>query len=221
MAKYTEWSEELEKALAEPFAPELHMQKGGKGTFVSVHHYVSRLNALVGVHGWSMEPVVTFHAGNKLGIAVGVTILGVTKWNVGDEMEDHGEPDDDGKVRDFGSSCTNSWAQAFKRCLAYGFRMGLYLYDKEWTRKFLAKGRPVEAMAEAAKQAKAPEPLPWHDEPEGAEEGGVPLCPRCGGQMWDNRKDKKNPKAPDFKCRDKTCLDERGFVTAIWADRAT
>lgn len=30
-------------------------------------------------------------------------------------------------------------------------------------------------------------------------------CPKCGGQVWDNRKDKKNPKAPDFKCRDKNC----------------
>ena len=30
-------------------------------------------------------------------------------------------------------------------------------------------------------------------------------CPKCGGRMWDNRADKKNPKAPDFKCRDKSC----------------
>lgn len=31
------------------------------------------------------------------------------------------------------------------------------------------------------------------------------LCPECGGQMWDNREKKTNPKAPDFKCRDKGC----------------
>lgn len=31
------------------------------------------------------------------------------------------------------------------------------------------------------------------------------LCPECGGQMWDNRDKKTNPKAPDFKCKDKTC----------------
>lgn len=30
-------------------------------------------------------------------------------------------------------------------------------------------------------------------------------CPKCGGRMWDNRLDKKNPKAPDFKCRDRSC----------------
>lgn len=30
-------------------------------------------------------------------------------------------------------------------------------------------------------------------------------CPKCGGGMWDNRVGKKNPKAPDFKCKDKAC----------------
>ena len=32
-----------------------------------------------------------------------------------------------------------------------------------------------------------------------------PPCPKCGGKVWDNRIGKKNPKAPDFKCRDKSC----------------
>jgi len=32
-----------------------------------------------------------------------------------------------------------------------------------------------------------------------------PTCPKCSGEMWDNRKDKKNPRAPDYKCKDKTC----------------
>src|SRR5687768_12653088 len=30
-------------------------------------------------------------------------------------------------------------------------------------------------------------------------------CPKCGGRMWDNRVTKRNPKAPDFKCRDRSC----------------
>jgi hypothetical protein len=30
-------------------------------------------------------------------------------------------------------------------------------------------------------------------------------CPKCGQEMWDNRQSKKNPNAPDFKCKDKTC----------------
>ena len=33
----------------------------------------------------------------------------------------------------------------------------------------------------------------------------APSCPKCGGAMWDNRASKRNPRAPDFKCRDKGC----------------
>src|SRR5215211_1429969 len=32
-----------------------------------------------------------------------------------------------------------------------------------------------------------------------------PPCPKCAGEMWDNRVGKRNPKAPDFKCKDRTC----------------
>ena len=38
-----------------------------------------------------------------------------------------------------------------------------------------------------------------------AEEGAIPTCPKCQGEMWDNRVGKKNPKAPDFKCKDRSC----------------
>ena len=34
---------------------------------------------------------------------------------------------------------------------------------------------------------------------------GAPACPKCSGRMWDNRASKRNPKAPDFKCRDRSC----------------
>ena len=30
-------------------------------------------------------------------------------------------------------------------------------------------------------------------------------CPKCGGRMWDNRSTKRNPRAPDYKCRDRDC----------------
>jgi hypothetical protein len=38
-------------------------------------------------------------------------------------------------------------------------------------------------------------------------------CPTCGGRMWDNRCTKKNPKAPDYKCRDRSCAG------VIWPPR--
>ena len=39
----------------------------------------------------------------------------------------------------------------------------------------------------------------------GAPLTGAPTCPKCSGRMWDNRATKRNPKAPDFKCRDRAC----------------
>jgi hypothetical protein len=32
-----------------------------------------------------------------------------------------------------------------------------------------------------------------------------PSCPKCGGRVWDNRLSKRNPKAPDYKCRNRSC----------------
>lgn len=37
-------------------------------------------------------------------------------------------------------------------------------------------------------------------------------CPKCQGETWDNRTSKTNPKAPDFKCKDRDCDG------AIWMD---
>jgi len=33
----------------------------------------------------------------------------------------------------------------------------------------------------------------------------TPKCPKCAGDMWDNRASKRNPRAPDFKCKDRSC----------------
>ena len=38
-----------------------------------------------------------------------------------------------------------------------------------------------------------------------APETTAPPCPRCGSEMWDNRATKKNPRAPDFKCKAGGC----------------
>ncbi len=32
-----------------------------------------------------------------------------------------------------------------------------------------------------------------------------PSCPKCNGPMWDNRPTKRNPNAPDFRCKDRAC----------------
>lgn len=47
--------------------------------------------------------------------------------------------------------------------------------------------------------------MPTTMQTNGAPVTGAPKCPTCGGRMWDNRASKRNPKAPDFKCRDRSC----------------
>lgn len=32
-----------------------------------------------------------------------------------------------------------------------------------------------------------------------------PYCPKCKGDMWDNRRSKRNPRAPDYRCKNKEC----------------
>lgn len=49
---------------------------------------------------------------------------------------------------------------------------------------------------------------------------GLPNCPICGGPMWDDRTSKRNPRAPDFKCKNKP--KERGgpgCEGVIWPPR--
>jgi len=57
-------------------------------------------------------------------------------------------------------------------------------------------------------------------EPSGAVAPGMPPRPICGGPMWDDRTSKRNPRAPDFKCRNKP--KERGgpgCEGVIWPPR--
>lgn len=38
-------------------------------------------------------------------------------------------------------------------------------------------------------------------------------CPQCGGDMWDNSMSKRNPRAPDYVCKDRQNCDG-----AVWLD---
>lgn len=67
------------------------------------------------------------------------------------------------------------------------------------------KPGPVEAAAQAVRQSRA---------------DVVPACPKCGGPMWDNRETKKKPTHPDFRCKDKTCVDEKGYQTSAWVEKS-
>ena len=40
----------------------------------------------------------------------------------------------------------------------------------------------------------------------------APKCEQCGSDVWDNRANKRNPKGPDFVCKDKDGCGLRGWL---------
>jgi len=146
MAQYTEWCDELEAALAEPFPDEVHKERevggGKKVTYVEWADYVERMNDLVGVRGWESHVDVAAVAGDTVIVKCEISILGNTKSSLGDEVLD---------AKGYGSVATNAEAQAKKRAFAQ-HGVGLYLYDKGGGKNPGARTTP--------KRPAQPSPLP-------------------------------------------------------------
>jgi hypothetical protein len=174
VSAHTTWTPELEAALAEPFPDEWGQQRkvgGGRTlTYFPVWRYVQRLNELVG-GGWSAGEPVAIVVGGRLTLAVPVTILGVTRTNLGDEDGEVGNVDEAGKPIGYGSAATNAWAQGFKRsCSMFGLSLHLYLEKPG-----------ANSAARAEPKAKSPEQRPRIEH--------ELACPGCGevGSVIDHR----------------------------------
>ena len=134
--------------------------------------------------------------------------------------------EDVGTGRDYKSAATDAFKRAAVR---FGIAHELYSFEQNWV-QVDGDGRyakPLEdpaavyarrqARAEARERARAErddeQPLlnEVHVETTVAGPANGPLaldepsCPKCGGRMWDNRLSKRNPKAPDYKCRNRSC----------------
>jgi len=150
--------------------------------------------------------------------------------------------EDVGTGKDYKQAATDAFKRAAVR---FGIAHELYSYEQNWV-QMDGEGkyaRPVEDPAAAyarrygrprAVAAAAVEPstavpadraadLPMSEEPAsmpvatGPLASDEPSCPKCGGRMWDNRLTKRNPKAPDYKCRDRSC---DGVIWPPKADKA-
>jgi hypothetical protein len=64
---------------------------------------------------------------------------------------------------------------------------------------------PRAAAAKRVRQTAASAATELADAAADADAATMPACPKCGGRVWDNRLSKRNPKAPDYKCRDRAC----------------
>src|SRR3982751_3496119 len=139
--------------------------------------------------------------------------------------------EDVGTGKDYKQAATDAFKRAAVR---FGIAHELYAYEQNWVQmdgdgKF---ARPVEdpavayarrygrpkAVSAGAAALPAPRGAVAADvslaaEPAQPAERSIdtmrttdePSCPKCGGRVWDNRLTKRNPKAPDFKCRDRSC----------------
>jgi len=136
--------------------------------------------------------------------------------------------EDVGTGKDYKQAATDAFKRAAVR---FGIAHELYAYEQNWVQldgdgKFARPvedpaaayarryGRPSTAVSAgnmpvsvARAEQQASVPLSSEGRPTA---GGAMLmddesCPKCGGRTWDNRMTKKNPKAPDFKCRDRSC----------------
>ena len=136
--------------------------------------------------------------------------------------------EDVGTGRDYKSAATDAFKRAAVR---FGIAHELYSFEQNWVQVDgdARYAKPLEDPAEAYARRLARREgqerirLDRPSDESAAIESGVlvettvagpasgplahdePSCPKCGGRMWDNRLSKRNPKAPDYKCRNRSC----------------
>src|SRR3954463_3093390 len=123
--------------------------------------------------------------------------------------------EDIGSGRDYKQASTDAFKRAAVR---FGIGNELYAYEQNWVEmdgdgKY---ARPVEDP-QAAYTRRYGKVSSVGSVPSSAQDGienpptsmltdmDLVSCPKCGGRMWDNRLTKRNPKAPDYKCQNRSC----------------
>jgi hypothetical protein len=146
--------------------------------------------------------------------------------------------EDVGTGRDYKQAATDAFKRAAVR---FGIGHELYAFEPNWvpmdgegrsarpledpqavyTRRYQAPATEMPDASAVRPRRGAPSAAGLDaDEPSAASASGtpfedaIPSCPKCGGRMWDNRHTKRNPKAPDFRCRD------RGCDGVVWPQRS-
>ena len=139
--------------------------------------------------------------------------------------------EDVGTGRDYKSAATDAFKRAAVR---FGVAHELYGFEQNWVqvdgdgkyakpvedpaaayaRRQGRAGRTEAPRAERVETEVAPTVVTDSLAATGPRAIDEPSCPKCGGRVWDNRATKRNPRAPDFKCRDRSCDG------VIWPARA-
>ena len=123
--------------------------------------------------------------------------------------------EDVGTGRDYKQASTDAFKRAAVR---FGVGNELYAYEQNWV-EMDGDGKhakPVEDPQLAYNRRYGKLAMAPVTAPSGATTASpVPAstltdmeivsCPKCGGRMWDNRLTKRNPRAPDYKCQNRSC----------------
>ena len=122
--------------------------------------------------------------------------------------------EDVGTGKDYKQASTDAFKRAAVR---FGIANELYAYEQNWvevdgdgkharpledpqaayTRRYGKPGVVVAPIATNGVPAAVPTSMLTDTE--------MVSCPKCGGRMWDNRLTKRNPRAPDYKCQNRSC----------------
>lgn len=201
--------------------------------YIDAHTVLERLDAVVpGEHDFTMDllPPITGDGGmvegdERCSFKGRMQILGVIRECVG-------------SGKDYKSASTDT----FKRtAVRFGIGRELYAMEPLWVEvdgdgryakpvedpavAYARKHGPhaVAAREENARTAPAPNAREQREASETAQPAVEPTraaratdepeCPKCGNAMWNNTLTKRNPKAPDYKCRDRSCDG------VIWPDK--
>jgi len=218
--------------LAQAFDPEAVEFKAGAVTqdraralalaYVDSRVYQARLDAVA--PDWRNE-YTREYAGDRVIVTCALTVAGVTRQAIGESLQASARSDGSTVIEE--NAATSAEAQAFKRaCSAFGLGRYLYSVPQVWA-EYDAQRRQftpaaVQALREMLRTGKYEHATGHNGNGNGgngnsaaAQQGNgaatsdaavdAPACPKCGGAMWDNRVGKKNPKAPDFKCKKSDC----------------
>ena len=123
--------------------------------------------------------------------------------------------EDIGTGRDYKQASTDAFKRAAVR---FGVGNELYAYEQNWVEmdgdgkyskpvedpqvaydRRYAKLPGISGVAANSTAATSPSPASMLTDME------IVSCPKCGGRMWDNRLTKRNPRAPDYKCQNRSC----------------
>src|SRR3954470_19850882 len=122
--------------------------------------------------------------------------------------------EDIGTGRDYKQASTDAFKRAAVR---FGVGNELYAYEQNWVEmdgdgKY---ARPVEdpqaaynrryGKLVATSGLVATDPSASTVPTSMLTDMEIVSCPKCGGRMWDNRLTKRNPRAPDYKCQNRSC----------------